>query len=87
MKTKYSIEFSKKYVKDLEKIPKIYRENITEKVAALSSDPRPDGCKKLRGQMPLYRLRCGDYRIVYAINDNVLLILVLEVGHRREIYR
>jgi mRNA interferase RelE/StbE len=48
----------------------------------------PDGCKKLQGpSLPtLYRIRCGYYRVVYTINDHILLILVIEVGHRKEIY-
>ena len=89
MKQRYKIEFHKRYLKDLEKIPQVFRKNIREKVSELASDPRPDGCKKLQGskESPFYRIRCGDYRVVYAINDDILLILVIEIGHRKEIYR
>lgn len=89
MKVKYRVEFNKRYLKDLEKIPVRAQKQIQEKVTELSNDPRPDGCKKLQGSndVPLYRIRCGDYRVIYTINDSVLLILVIEVGHRREIYR
>ena len=89
MSAKYRIEFNKKYLKDLEKICLRDRKQIREKVLELAFNPRPDGCKKLQGfnKAPLYRIRCGDYRIIYEINDSVLLVLVIEVGHRREIYR
>ncbi len=89
VKKKYKIEYNKKYLKDLEKIPPVFRKNIREKISSLMVDPRPDGCKKFQGskKILLYRIRCGDYRIVYAINDDVLLVLVIEIGHRREIYR
>lgn len=54
---------------------------------ALEDDPRSAGCVKLTGSTDLFRLRVGDYRIVYQIQDKVLVVLVIEIGHRREIYR
>ena len=53
----------------------------------LASQPRPPGCEKLVGPDNLYRIRVGDYRIVYQVRDEVLLVLVLKIGHRREVYR
>ena len=53
----------------------------------LASQPRPPGCEKLVGPDNLYRIRVGDYRIVYQVRDEVLLVLVVKIGHRREIYR
>ena len=53
----------------------------------LASQPRPPGCEKLVGPENLYRIRVGDYRIVYQVRDEVLLVLVLKIGHRREVYR
>ena len=53
----------------------------------LASQPRPPGCEKLVGPDNLYRIRVGDYRIVYQARDEVLLVLVLKIGHRREVYR
>ncbi|CRX39587.1 type II toxin-antitoxin system RelE family toxin [Estrella lausannensis] len=88
MTNKYNILFNKNYIKDLEKIPKKDREYIRESVLSLAKNPRPDGCKKLKGSKdPLYRIRCGDYRVVYEIRDNTLVILVIDVGHRKDIYR
>ncbi len=89
MTAKYKIQFNKKYLKDLEKIPAYAQKQISAKVLALGIDPRPEGCKKLHGSgnTPLYRIRAGDYRVIYTINDDILLVLVIEVGHRKEIYR
>lgn len=85
---KYKILFDKKYIKELEKIPKKFRESVKEKVKSLSDNPRPDGSIKLKGSKKesLYRIRCGDYRIVYTIKDEILIVLVIEVGNRKEIY-
>jgi len=60
---------------------------LRESIEALAESPRPPGCVKLQGPEELYRVRVGDYRIVYQIQDAVLVVLVVEVGHRREIYR
>ena len=89
MTERYKLQFNKAYLKDLEKIPKKDQGRIRTSVSELSNNPRPEGCKRLQGQKdpPLYRIRCGDYRIIYTIQDNILLILVVAVGHRREIYR
>lgn len=86
--TTYKLQFDKRYLKDLEKIPFQFRKNIGEKIKILAENPRPDGCVKLQGSknIPLYRIRCGDYGIVYSIRDDILVILVLEIGYRREIY-
>ena len=53
----------------------------------LASQPRPPGCDKLVGPGDLYRIRVGDYRIVYQVRDEVLVVLVVKIGHRREVYR
>ena len=60
---------------------------IARAIAALETNPRPPGCVKLAGEADLYRVRAGDWRIVYAVQDRELLILVVKIGHRREIYR
>lgn len=84
---KYKVKFEKKYLKDIENIPKKARDKIVQSVHALASDPRPSGCKKIKGtKEPLYRIRCGDYRVIYAVRDEVLLVLVIEAGHRKNVY-
>jgi mRNA interferase RelE/StbE len=86
--TKYRILFDKKYIKELEKIPKKIQKVIREKVSELSNNPRPDGSIKLQGSKkePLYRIRCGDYRVIYTIKDDILIVIIIEVGHRKDIY-
>jgi mRNA interferase RelE/StbE len=53
----------------------------------LAQDPRPPGAKKLHGEPGLFRVRAGDYRVIYTVRDKVLLVLVLAIGHRRDVYR
>ena len=72
--------------KDLEALPKEDRRRIVAKITSLSSDPRPPGCEKLSGH-DQYRLRQGNHRIPYQIQDLDLIVVVVKVGHRREVYR
>jgi mRNA interferase RelE/StbE len=66
--------------------PQIQR-RVLSRITALGADPRPTGTIKLAGPQDLYRIRVGEYRVIYTIEDDVLLVLVVSVGHRREIYR
>ncbi len=59
---------------------------IDQAIADLSADPRPPQCKKMVGHINRYRVRVGDYRIIYEINDGTITILVLAIGHRKEVY-
>jgi len=73
--------------KTLAKLPKDLRERLRQAIDYLATDPRPRGCKKLTGYARLYRVRVGDWRIVYSIEDDRLVVLVLEVGPRGSVYR
>lgn len=85
---KYEVEITESAEKSLKKIPKRDRLKILEKIDSLEQEPIPTGSKKLKGfKEDLYRLRSGDYRVVYSIKQEVLIVLVVEIGHRREIYR
>ncbi len=86
---KYQVQITEKILKKLERLPKKDQQRIVEAIDTLVEDPRPDGCKKLKGNRkpPSYRIRAGNYRIVYSIQDEMLLILVLEVGHRKDVYK
>ncbi len=84
---RYRIELKPSAVKTLAAIPKPDRLRIARRIDALADDPRPDGAVKLAGEDDLYRVRAGDYRIVYQIQDRVLLVLVVRIGHRRDVYR
>ena len=83
---KYKIELKKSVLKDFASIPKKDLQRIISAIKALADDPRPSQSKKLSG-LEQYRLRQGNYRILYAIEDNVLIVYVVAVGHRKEIYR
>jgi mRNA interferase RelE/StbE len=83
----YSIEFSKAAAKKFRALPFQNQEQIKIKIDSLSIDPRPSGVGKLTGEDDLYRIRVGDYRIIYMIEDKKLLVLIVKIGHRREVYR
>jgi len=83
----YSIELSSSAAKALDKLEKTNRLRIVGAIALLSVDPRPPGAKMLRGgDHGRWRVRAGDYRVVYTVEDGRLLVLVLRVAHRREVY-
>ena len=82
----YDLVFRKSVAKDLRAVPKKDVKRIMQRIRALALDPRPSGCEKLSGQ-ERYRIRQGAYRIIYEIVDATLLVLVVKVGHRRDVYR
>lgn len=82
----YRIILKKSAVKELEAIPKRDLTKIVERIHSLADEPRPQGVEKLSAQ-ERYRIRQGDYRIVYSIEDDVLTVCVVKVGHRREVSR
>ena len=83
----YRIELKRSAAKEIEKIEnKRDRRRIVERIAGLSEDPRPSGCQKLSGQ-EAYRIRQGKYRIIYTIADARLVVEIVKVGHRRDVYR
>jgi len=81
------IELKPSAARELERLPREVQRRVARAIDGLASDPRPDGVKKLEGPDELYRVRTGDYRILYQIRDAVLLILVVNIGHRRDVYR
>jgi mRNA interferase RelE/StbE len=83
---KYKLIFKKSVLKDLRSIPRKDVVRIVRRLDELMNDPRPPGSEKLSDQ-ERYRLRQGLYRIIYEINDDFVMVLVVKVGHRREIYR
>lgn len=84
---RYAITIKANARKVLAKLPNTIAERIARAIDGLEFDPRPQGVKKLEGADNLWRIRVGDYRIVYAIEDSRLIVLVVKIGHRREIYR
>ena len=84
---KYKLKIRPRALKSLEKIPKSDQARTIRRIDLLANEPRPDGVKKLKGADDLYRIRTGDYRVIYQIKDDILLVLVVRVAHRREVYR
>ena len=82
----YKVYFKESVEKDLRAIPKKDLNKILQLISQLALEPRPIGSEKLTGQ-ERYRLRQGSYRIVYSIQDDQLIISIVKVGHRRDIYR
>jgi mRNA interferase RelE/StbE len=84
---KYRVSIKRSAVKEIEAIPqKKERQRIIQRIGQLAKDPRPTGSKKLSGH-DRYRIRQGSYRIVYSIEDNELVVVVVKVGHRKDVYR
>jgi mRNA interferase RelE/StbE len=82
----YKILIKPSAVKEIEGIPQKDRQRIAARIQGLSTNPRPPGCEKLSGQHK-FRLRQGAYRLVYSVNDDESSLLIVKVGHRKEIYR
>jgi mRNA interferase RelE/StbE len=82
----YSIEFRPSARKALDEIPVAERDRISRAIRRLAENPYGPGCKKLRGT-EFWRIRAGDYRVIYTIVRSMLVVVVLKIGHRREVYR
>ena len=82
----YTIEISPAGLRSLSRLPRGIRRRMDEKIQDLAAQPRPPGVKKLRGQDELYRIRVGDYRILYVIEDRVHRVVIRKVGNRSDIY-
>jgi len=83
----YRIEFAPSARLQLHKLTSEIRVRLAAALSALSAEPRPPGVRKLSGEESLYRIRVGDYRIIYQIREKELIVLVVKIGHRGEVYR
>jgi len=83
----YKVEVAEEAAKFIRQQDKAIQRQIINKLRALAKNPRPQTCKKLRGRHELYRIPSGNYRIVYTIRQKLLLILVVRIAHRKEVYR
>jgi mRNA interferase RelE/StbE len=84
---RFELRFKASVAKDLRGLPKADVRRILARIEALRDDPRAPGCEKLAGNEERYRVRQGVYRIVYGIHDEQVVVEVIRVGHRREVYR
>ena len=83
----YTIEVAPAAERQLAALPKPIQTQIVRRIDKLAGDPRPHGVEKITGEDDLYRVRSGDYRILYTINDQELLVLVVKIADRKEVYR
>ena len=82
----YKVKVRKNAIKQLAKLPSKEALRLLNKLKSLAIDPRPNGCKKLKGFKNYYRIRTGNYRIIYSINDKILIVEVIKIGNRKDIY-
>lgn len=82
----YLLTYKKSVEKELRRLPKKTLQVIAKKILDLALQPRPTGSIKMQGSLNLYRIRQGDYRVIYSINDTTVTVLVVKVGHRKDIY-
>lgn len=83
----YQVVFTRRAFRDMSALPQSDRARLAKRIDALAGDPRPHGARKLEDMEGLYRLRVGDYRVLYTIEDDVITVTVVRIGHRRDIYR
>ena len=83
----YKIEITASAEKSLKKIPKRDIEKVVAAIQVLAISPYPSGHRKLKGEEDVYRVRQGNYRIIYEVTDYKLIVLVLKIGHRKDIYK
>lgn len=83
----YQVEIVPAAKRQIKKLVNQTQELIIQRLEELAENPRPHGVLKMEGEENLYRIRVGDYRIIYKIQDRVLLIVVVKVGHRGDVYR
>jgi mRNA interferase RelE/StbE len=84
--TRYDLEIKKSAQKELDALDDALFDRVDRKILALAENPRPAGCKKLRGFRDQWRLRVGEWRVVYIIDDAIKRVIITRVQHRREVY-
>lgn len=87
MSDRYRVEVARRAVKAVAALPRPEQRRVQAAIDLLAETPRPPGCVAMAGERSTYRVRVGSYRIVYEVHDQILLIQVVRVGHRREVYR
>jgi mRNA interferase RelE/StbE len=81
------VEFARPALKQFQDLPQKVQRRIAPAIDALADEPRPRGVEKLEGEDDQYRIRVGSYRVIYSIWDDRLVVLVIRIGHRRDVYR
>lgn len=86
MTSTYTVVFTSAAARQVKKLPRPARDRVVAAVSALDSDPRPHGSRKLVGEENAWRIRVGDYRVIYEVFDRELVVTVVRAAHRREVY-
>ena len=83
----HEVEISRTAERQLARLDRATRQRIAAAMLSLAEEPRPRGCRKLHGYEDVYRIRVGRYRLLYSVSDDTVVIVILKVGHRRNVYR
>ncbi len=83
----FTVQYKKSAEKDLESLPTGIVQRIHDAILELAKNPRPFGCRKLKGFDNKYRIRIGDYRVIYEIHENTVVVLIVQISHRKDAYR
>lgn len=84
---RYSLEISRTAEKQLRKLPRDDQRRVASALLALGEDPYPQGCRKLVGHDDVFRIRAGVYRVIYSVSGKKLVVIILKIGHRKDVYR
>jgi mRNA interferase RelE/StbE len=84
--SQYDIQFVRSARKELGRLPAKTQDRIVKAIEGLKDDPRPHGSKKLKGSDDTFRIRIGDYRVIYNIHEKEVVVLIVRIGHRKEVY-
>ena len=84
---RYAVEFRRSAERDLRRLDTSTQQRVLRATSRLAEAPRPAGCRKLHGSDNAFRIRVGDYRVIYTVDDTVLIVAIERVRHRREVYR
>ncbi len=87
MEKRYGIRFAESAARSLRRLPAGVRDRIAVKIEALANNPYPPGTRKITGEEHSYRIRIGDYRVVYDVLEDAVVVMVLRAGHRKDVYR
>ena len=83
----YIIQYKRSATEELLALPAVQARKVLSSINNLAEEPRPHGSKKLKGSSSAYRIRIGNYRVIYSIEDKIVTITIIKVGHRKQIYR
>lgn len=84
---RYSLEISRSAEKQLANVPRDAQRRLARAMNALADEPHPSGSRKLSGHDDVFRIRVGVYRVIYSVSDGMLVIIILKIGHRKDVYR